>query len=152
MAPPTGFEPVTNGLLQWMFHFNSFSLSPRAESAALPLSSRPQTSEGTAARVYSRRQPTTPRTRLLKDEQENRSDEKAIQDEYCAQRNRDHPHRCRMVVRVPSNPYNSQGAEKQSKRNREKSKDYRDRVHAHIPGLADDLCRNPIPNLEPILP
>ncbi len=27
LAPPTGFEPVTNGLLQWTFHFNSFSLS-----------------------------------------------------------------------------------------------------------------------------
>src|SRR5712691_9236566 len=67
LAPPTGFEPVTNGLLQWTFHFNSFSLSPRAESAALPLSSRPQTSEGTAARVYSRRRRPPRRTGLLKD-------------------------------------------------------------------------------------
>ncbi len=69
LAPPTGFEPVTNGLLQWTFHFNSFSLSQRAESAALPLSSRPQTSEGTAARVLAggNRQPD--RIRLLKDVQ-----------------------------------------------------------------------------------
>jgi hypothetical protein len=27
LAPPRGFEPLTNGLLQWRFFFNSFSLS-----------------------------------------------------------------------------------------------------------------------------
>src|SRR6266581_3647838 len=65
VAPPTGFEPVTNGLLQWTFHFNSFSLSPRAESAALPLSSRPQTSEGTAARLQPAAS-STPENRFIK--------------------------------------------------------------------------------------
>ena len=92
LAPPTGFEPVTNGLLQWTFHFNSFSLSPRAESAALPLSSRPQTSEGTAARVLAggNRQPD--KSRLLKDRQPGQSDEKSIQDEDRSQSDGQEPH------------------------------------------------------------
>src|SRR5260370_27640695 len=97
LAPPTGFEPVTNGLLQWTFHFNSFSLSPRAESAALPLSSRPQTSEGTAARVSAggNRQP--PRNRLLKDTQRHRQDERPVQYGYRSSGDRNETH-CRLTM------------------------------------------------------
>lgn len=43
MAPPTGFEPVTNGLLQWLCPLTASASVSYAEPAALPLSSRPRT-------------------------------------------------------------------------------------------------------------